>query len=241
MSIQDICQACGTLLGPTNNKPIRLGDHDYCNECYILSSGVASALNLDQLDVITWLATDPPTDPGIGQWWVDIQGSHLMVCLKTMDGGGLWLDCVNGARWRISPSLHLIEQTLGERFAGPKIKQSLIDEAKEVTPCHPYDDHCGGPGGPCRWHGGTLSPTRPPDPQALTMWVIYKNPSDFAGRMKGDVYVLRRWSVGARESTVDRHATAYGNLEKIRSKVPPGLVCIKASPDDDPAVLETWF
>lgn len=81
-----------------------------------------------------------------------------------------------------------------------------------------------------------------PDPEPLIMWTIYKNPSDFAGRMEGDVFVLRRWRVGVRGAEPDRKPVYYSQtLSDVRDYLPAGLTCMSAGPDDDPAVLETWF
>lgn len=43
-------------------------------------------------------------------------------------------------------------------------------------PCHPYDDPCGGPGGPCRNHGGAVLPSLSQDEwleirKAAMQWV----------------------------------------------------------------------
>lgn len=107
------------------------------------------------------------------------------------------------------------ERVARKRYAGVTIKQMIIDEIIDFPSS--------------------------PDPTPLTMWVIYKNPSDYAGRTKGDVYVLRRWSVTAHDNRPDHKAVAWGSYEKVLAQVPPGLVCMKAAPDDDPAVYETWF
>lgn len=213
-----VCAACN---GPTGSHGVVTRDGTYCLDCFHLAQTVAKALGRTWPATIRWLASEPPRNPAVGHMWIDLQTRHLMIYV----GGQRWLDCVSGARFRVAETVDGTERptdwVTGERFAGPEIKHEILDEVAGFA-----DPRFG---------------TEEPEPEPLHMWVIYKNPSDFAGRTRGDIYVLRQWHVGASTTTVDRKATAYGSLEKIRSKVPPGLVCMVASPGDDPTILETWF
>jgi hypothetical protein len=71
----------------------------------------------------------------------------------------------------------------------------------------------------------------------LEIWVVYLNPTDYPGR-----YVVRRQRAFAGQVEVDPHpAVVAETLDEARAWVPYGLYCQPAHPEDDPAILETWF
>ena len=69
--------------------------------------------------------------------------------------------------------------------------------------------------------------------QKLTIWTIYNSPSDHPGK-----WVLRGHDVpgGPRQE----HVVA-DSLEHIRMAVPPGLICLMRSPEDDATIHESWI
>lgn len=71
---------------------------------------------------------------------------------------------------------------------------------------------------------------------ALTMYVVYENPSDYPGK-----FVVRRWLIyrGVRNPTKLAHAVGT-SLEDVRCSIPHGLIQIDRSPSDDPVIVETW-
>ncbi len=73
---------------------------------------------------------------------------------------------------------------------------------------------------------------------ALGIWTIYHSPKDFPGR-----YVARLWLVGhglPEPRPTDQFMTS-NTLDGIRAMLPPGLVCLQRSSDDDPVIVETWI
>lgn len=70
---------------------------------------------------------------------------------------------------------------------------------------------------------------------ALSMWVIYYNPTDYPGKT-----LARRWDV----TTVDtptNEILVSDNLLDLRVRFESmGLVCLGRSPEDDPVILEVW-
>lgn len=77
-----------------------------------------------------------------------------------------------------------------------------------------------------------------PSDGAMNVWVIYKNPSDFPG-----LFVVRRWEsfYGIGNPIADPVCRTAETLEAARNLIPDGLVLVARSPEDDPAVLETWL
>ena len=69
-------------------------------------------------------------------------------------------------------------------------------------------------------------------------FAIYFNPSDFPGK-----YVLRRWAITEGSPFPVPDKTPMGaafSIEELRAKVPPGLVCLRRDPTDDPVIVEVW-
>lgn len=60
----------------------------------------------------------------------------------------------------------------------------------EATPCHPYDEKCGGPGGPCRNHGGTF-PVEKNRREALAEWDVEVLTEKEKGLIQIEVAALR--------------------------------------------------
>ena len=74
--------------------------------------------------------------------------------------------------------------------------------------------------------------------EGLHMFTIYENPRDYPGR-----FVVRESVVNADSSIVvsDNPVAIVHSLEDARAAVPPGLVMLTCSPEDDPVVVEVWF
>ena len=71
----------------------------------------------------------------------------------------------------------------------------------------------------------------------LTIWVIYRHPSDYPGK-----WVLRGQDA-MRDGTVRPHGklVVADSLEAARAWLPPGLDLMQRHPADDPAIYETWL
>lgn len=71
----------------------------------------------------------------------------------------------------------------------------------------------------------------------IACWVIYQNPSDYAG-----LFVARRWEVGPSHITpaTSPPACVASSLEGVRAQLPPGLVQFSRHPTDDPCIVEVW-
>lgn len=71
---------------------------------------------------------------------------------------------------------------------------------------------------------------------ALCIWTITKNPSDFPGQ-----FVARRHEIqtGTHGPTED-HFVA-NTLEGVRRKLPPHLTRLGRSRSDDPVIVECWM
>jgi hypothetical protein len=71
----------------------------------------------------------------------------------------------------------------------------------------------------------------------LTLWVIYKNPSDYPGK-----FVLRaQVAYPGGEVRLHPDCMVCDTLEQAREGVPPGLVLLTRAPEDDPVIYETWI
>jgi hypothetical protein len=72
----------------------------------------------------------------------------------------------------------------------------------------------------------------------LTMWTVYDNPTDYPGKV-----VVRRWRAVGDEPTPDPEPCYVGDdLSAARQSIPPEAnYCLIRSPDDDPAIMETWL
>lgn len=72
----------------------------------------------------------------------------------------------------------------------------------------------------------------------MTVWVIYENPSDFPGK-----FVVRpQWVMSDSSIAIAPQPTSVvDSLEIARWHVPPELYRQPRDPEDDPAIVETWF
>ncbi|HEX8957375.1 MAG TPA: hypothetical protein VF798_13930 [Burkholderiaceae bacterium] len=66
----------------------------------------------------------------------------------------------------------------------------------------------------------------------LSMWVVYEEPPGFP-----DQYVARRYVL--EKDTGDY--VVGDTLNDVRAKLPPGLMRLERSPQDDPQVRESWI
>jgi hypothetical protein len=70
----------------------------------------------------------------------------------------------------------------------------------------------------------------------LKLWTVYDHPTDFP-----------EWFVARLFEARDGEAVATGlilrakTLDAVRDLLPPGLILLLRSPEDDPCVVETWF
>lgn len=72
---------------------------------------------------------------------------------------------------------------------------------------------------------------------ALVMWTVYSNPSDYPGR-----WVVRRARVYAGAVVPEATPVAVTDtLEAARAAIPPGLFRQPRYPEDDPVIAEVWF
>ena len=73
---------------------------------------------------------------------------------------------------------------------------------------------------------------------ALHMWTIYENPSDYPGR-----FVVRECTI-ERDSTIvtkPEPAAVVLTLEDARAAVPDGLYRLARAPGDEPHIVEVWL
>ena len=66
----------------------------------------------------------------------------------------------------------------------------------------------------------------------LELWVLYDSPIDLPGR-----FVARKWLLDQPTNVLIEDKT----LEGLRQKLPPGLVRLERSHQDDPKIVETWL
>ena len=68
---------------------------------------------------------------------------------------------------------------------------------------------------------------------ALTIWTIYKSPSDHPGK----------WVLRGRDVPGDIHAeyVVGDSLEEVRKAVPFGLIRLPRSAQDVPVIYEVWI
>jgi len=66
----------------------------------------------------------------------------------------------------------------------------------------------------------------------LDLWVIYEHPRDYP-----EDFIARRWQLGTPTDDILIAPT----LEKIRSKLPLGLVRIPRAKADDSVIVEVWI
>lgn len=74
---------------------------------------------------------------------------------------------------------------------------------------------------------------------ALSIYTIYENPSDFPGR-----FVVRRWFAVRRISepiaAIEPHAVCL-TLDAARQSLPPGLHKLAREYTDDSCIVESWI
>lgn len=71
----------------------------------------------------------------------------------------------------------------------------------------------------------------------MDLWTIYDHPTDYP-----DLYVARRWRIGAGVMIATGHVLGDTDIEKIRQNLyRRGLVRINRSPQDDPKIMEVWL
>jgi hypothetical protein len=74
------------------------------------------------------------------------------------------------------------------------------------------------------------------DPKRFPMWTVYgPGTSDHPGRFVARLF----WSIPKPEPT--NAVVRSGNLDELRSLLPPGLCPVPRDPSDDPNILETWI
>lgn len=71
---------------------------------------------------------------------------------------------------------------------------------------------------------------------ALTMFTVYKNPSDFPPG-----YALRKWSITERGPIAEEGRGGVWSLDEIRAMIPPGLHRMDRMPEDEPCIVEVWI
>lgn len=77
---------------------------------------------------------------------------------------------------------------------------------------------------------------KPPQDDALMMWVIYDHPSDAP-----HAFVLRAHSVLTDGSIIVSSVAWYGKTpDELRAILPPGVVSLGRQPEDDPEIVEVW-
>ncbi len=70
----------------------------------------------------------------------------------------------------------------------------------------------------------------------LTIWAVYKYPSDHPGK-----WVLRGWDVGSGTVTGRADKTVADSYDEVIAALPPGLHKLHRFPGDDPIIYETWI
>jgi hypothetical protein len=70
----------------------------------------------------------------------------------------------------------------------------------------------------------------------LEIWTVFDHPDDYPGE-----FVARKWLVfgGAYYPTHD--VFTGPTLQSVRDQIPPGLWCSPRAPEDEPAIVESWF
>lgn len=75
---------------------------------------------------------------------------------------------------------------------------------------------------------------------ALTMFVIYWDPSDYPRK-----FVVREWRVSGDKPgelmAASKPTAVVDTVEEARAAVPPYLVKLACQDGDDPAIYETWL
>lgn len=72
----------------------------------------------------------------------------------------------------------------------------------------------------------------------LRTYTIYDHPLDIPTG-----WVVREWIIGrpGEGPVAGKLVVVAGTLEAARAAIPPGLVMLTRSPEDDPYIVETWL
>lgn len=73
----------------------------------------------------------------------------------------------------------------------------------------------------------------------LPMWTVYDHPLDYPSG-----YIARKWIVAPDHSEPIRtnEVVTHTDLYELRElMINRGLMCLARSPEDDPAIVETWL
>jgi hypothetical protein len=70
----------------------------------------------------------------------------------------------------------------------------------------------------------------------MSLWTVYYKPKDYPYG-----YIARRFEIHPGESRPTKSTFMGETLGDIRRLMPPGLVCLARSPDDDPVIVEVWI
>lgn len=68
------------------------------------------------------------------------------------------------------------------------------------------------------------------------MYTVYWSPKDYPGK-----YAVRRWEIQAGK-TIPKEVQVFDGLQEAREFAGKNAsACFAASPEDDKAIVETWF
>lgn len=70
----------------------------------------------------------------------------------------------------------------------------------------------------------------------LPWWTVYERPRDFP-----HCWVAREFLIRSGETVATDNMIIGPTLDMVRSALPPGLVCIPRSPEDEPHIVESWI
>lgn len=71
----------------------------------------------------------------------------------------------------------------------------------------------------------------------MHIWTVYDHPRD-----RPDAFVARRWEITPGQAQPTDDVLVSADLETIRQQLATwGFVAMLPSPEDDPAILETWL
>ena len=70
----------------------------------------------------------------------------------------------------------------------------------------------------------------------MSIFVIYKNPSDYPNE-----FVVRVWVVAGIVVPLQRPLVVVDTIEQARAAMPDGLFKMDRQDDDDPCIVEAWM
>lgn len=76
---------------------------------------------------------------------------------------------------------------------------------------------------------------------ALSVWVIYKNPRDYPAMEGQDLYVVREQWASRAGTGISTEAAVRATLDDARECVPFGLFCFERQVNDDATIVESWL